>query len=146
MKETQAVREALDKARKEGALTEGQRVNLPSVSDSENAPGGLVQMSEKEFQRRILLYAKAHGWLVHHARPAKTGKGWRTPIQGDEGFPDLVLAKFGAVIFAELKSETGKTTANQEAWLDALAPRLGEAPIVCKWRPSDLPAIERILA
>lgn len=141
MKETDAVREALDKARKEGLVTEGQRVNLPSVSGSENREG----MTEKEFQRRILLYAKAHGWLVHHARPAKTAKGWRTPIMGDPGFLDLVLARAGVVIIAELKSDKGKPTKEQEAWLDALAQRQGNSPVVCLWHASDLPEIERLL-
>lgn len=92
-------------------------------------------MSEEDFKQRIIDAAAAHHWFVHHDRPARTEKGWRTPIQGDPGFPDLCLARDGVIILAELKSSTGKASAEQSAWLAAAGPHAR------LWRPSDWPQV-----
>lgn len=69
----------------------------------------------------IVQAAKLHGWMVAHFRPALTAKGWRTPMQGDPGFPDLVLSKADRpTLFLELKSEKGTHTQSQRAWQKAL--------------------------
>ena len=47
-------------------------------------------MNEAQFTARVIDTARPYGWLVTHFRPAKTEKGWRTPLQGDSGFVDLV--------------------------------------------------------
>ena len=61
-------------------------------------------MTEREFQRAVVELARLMGWRVHHTRPALTRAGeWRTPIQGDAGFPDLVLCRPPRLILAELK-------------------------------------------
>jgi len=52
-------------------------------------------MTEQQLLDAIVQAAKLHGWMVAHFRPALTAKGWRTPMQGDPGFPDLVLARKG---------------------------------------------------
>lgn len=78
-------------------------------------------LSEAQWQQRVMDAARAAGWLVVHFRPAMTQRGrWITPMAGDAGFPDLVLAKGGRVLIAELKSDSGKPTAAQKAWLAAL--------------------------
>jgi 5-methylcytosine-specific restriction endonuclease McrA len=46
-----------------------------------------------QLQRTIVEAARLLGYRVQHARPARTQRGWRTPIEGDVGFTDLVLAK-----------------------------------------------------
>ncbi len=77
------------------------------------------------------------GWLVHHDRPARTVDGWRTAVQGDAGFPDLLMIhpKTGAVLCMELKREGKQPTEPQEVWLAAFA----KSPIRSGvWRPSDL--------
>jgi len=79
--------------------------------------------------------ARLHRWRVGHFRPARTVKGWRTPLEGDGGIPDLILARDGVVLLAELKSATGAATAEQKAWLAAAGPN-GRL-----WRPADWPAI-----
>src|SRR5690606_27676425 len=96
------------------------------------------------------------GWKVHHTRPARTDKGWRTPIQGDAGYPDLTMARRGRMVIAELKSETGELTREQAAWLEHL-PRVAQeddsadrdlhahAIEVYVWRPSDWPHILEVL-
>lgn len=96
-------------------------------------------MSEDDFQTRILDTAERNGWRRIHHRPAKTAKGWRTPMQGDPGFPDLVLARGGVVIVAELKSRRGQPTDDQTLWLEALG---AHARL---WRPADWPAIQNEL-
>lgn len=88
------------------------------------------RMTEYEFQTEVIRTARQLGWMVYHARPAMTSKGWRTAGQGDAaGFPDLVLARAGEVLLVELKSETGRLTGAQRRWLEAAG---GEV-----WRPSD---------
>jgi hypothetical protein len=48
----------------------------------------LPQMSEAELQQNVIDMAHVFGWLVHAERPAMRADGtWRTPIQGDKGFP-----------------------------------------------------------
>ena len=73
-------------------------------------------MTEQQLLDAIVQAAKLHGWMVAHFRPALTAKGWRTPMQGDPGFPDLVLARKGEVLFLELKSQKGRMTEAQTAW------------------------------
>lgn len=125
-------------------------------------------MGEDALQTEIIKTAHQFGWLVAHFRPGQLADGsWRTPVQADgDGFPDLVCVnpKLGKVIFAELKSETGKLSAKQQAWIeavgkvDALTPWVmdGEraeyinvSPVrVFVWRPSDLSSgeIDRVLS
>lgn len=104
-----------------------------------------ANLTEREFQGVVVEYAHLRGWRVHHTRPARTEAGWRTPIQGDEGFPDLVLARRGEVIFAELKSQRGRLTQAQAGWGMALQNpgRLWHRWVV--WQPSDWPEIYEAL-
>jgi len=88
-------------------------------------------VTEADYQQRVLDTAVLLGWHVAHFRPARTARGWRTPMQGQPGFPDLVLARGGTVILAELKTDRGQPKPDQLAWLDAL----GEHGRL--WRPRD---------
>ena len=61
------------------------------------------------------------GWRVYHSRPARTNKGWRTPVSYDgRGFPDLLLVR-DRVIAIEIKGDGDKLTEEQQTWLDAFA-------------------------
>lgn len=114
---------------------------------------------EAGFQTAVIDLARLGGWLVHAERPARTSSGWATPITGDAGFPDLVLAhRQRGVIFAELKSHRGRLGEAQEQWIDTLeaAARIegvGEDATlwyaagfrVYVWRPTDWDAIVRVL-
>ena len=62
---------------------------------------------------------------------------------GDIGFPDLVLARSPRLVFAELKSERGTPTPEQEKWLLTLA--ACSEPEAYLWRPDDLEDMTRIL-
>lgn len=98
------------------------------------------KISEAAFQRAVIEIAKWERWLVHHTRPAQMRSGrWATPIQGDAGFPDLVLAHPArGLIFAELKSAVGRVSDQQTEWLETLRANGVEAYI---WRPRDLQTI-----
>jgi hypothetical protein len=93
-------------------------------------------MDEAQWQAQVVQLAQTLGWMVQHTRPAKVGEKWLTPITGDAGFPDLVLAhpKRG-VIFVELKTETGRLSAGQVTWRRVL--NTGGAEYYL-WRPDDL--------
>ena len=80
-------------------------------------------MTEAQFQRSVIELAQINGWRVFHARKAQNGKGaWRTPVAADgAGFPDLVLVKDGRLVFAELKTDTGRLRPEQKQWLDELS-------------------------
>lgn len=92
-------------------------------------------MSEDDLLTLVLDVAKTYRWKVVHYRPAKTAKGWRTPLQGDKGCPDVILARNGTVLLVELKAEHRYPDADQRAWLH----ELGEHGYL--WRPRDIPLI-----
>lgn len=108
-------------------------------------------MKEADFQANVIQLARMFGWRVAHFRPARTKYGWKTPMQGDPGFPDLVLARDGRVIFAELKSDTGKLSPEQGMWLSAIDPYWEDTPrlpirfAAYVWRPSDIDEIGKVL-
>ena len=39
--------------------------------------------SEEEFTNQVLQFRMMCGWRRAHFRPAKTERGWRTPVSGD---------------------------------------------------------------
>ena len=75
-------------------------------------PTSFIQ-SEAELQEAIVELAEILGWRTFHA--ARIKGHLRTP--SSEGFPDLVLAKNGVPLFAELKTNTGRVSNNQILWL-----------------------------
>jgi hypothetical protein len=94
-----------------------------------------ARMSEEAFQQWVIDFARLRGWRYYHTRYSK-----RSP----SGFPDLVLVRNGRLIFAELKTETGRVTTDQQDWIDDLddvTPLLG----VYVWRPSDMEEIAEVL-
>lgn len=88
------------------------------------------RISEAAFQAQVLAFVRRTGWLVHHSRPAYNRSGRvSTPISGDPGLPDLMLARNGFVAFVELKGDSGSIAPAQVAWAQAL---LG---MPTGWRP-----------
>lgn len=100
-----------------------------------------LTISEQDFQRTVIDYAILRGWRVMHTRPAQTLHGWRTPVEGHAGFPDLVLAREGVVLIRELKrhGRRGYVSKDQRAWLDAL----GHWGAI--WTPADWETIVEVL-
>ncbi len=98
-------------------------------------------LSEAQFQRRVIEMARWNGWMVHHVRPALRQSGRvSTPVQGHIGAPDLLLARDGTVIAAELKSDAGRLRPEQRQWLDHLGVH------GCVWRPRDSDEVQARLA
>lgn len=90
-------------------------------------------MSEKTFQQMVVELATTFGWRTYHTFDSR---------RSASGFPDLVLVR-DRVIWAELKSDTGKVKPDQQAWLNALALAGQETHV---WRPADLQDIAHTLA
>lgn len=89
-------------------------------------------MKEAELQEAVIDTAHTFGWLVAHFRPARTEKGWRTPVAADgKGFPDLVLVR-DRILFVELKSEKGRLSPDQALWQEWLTEGDGDHRV---WRP-----------
>lgn len=83
-------------------------------------------MSERDLQDQVVAIAKTCGWLCYHTHNSRRS----TP-----GFPDLCMVRKRRVIFAELKTEKGKVTADQGRWLIELHAAGVETYL---WRPADL--------
>lgn len=102
-------------------------------------------MTESEFQSAVIEYAKMRGWMVMHTKAAQIRPGvWATPLQGNAGFPDLVLCRpvEGDLVFAELKKQGGRLSVGQKAWITALRAAGAEVHV---WYPDDMEAIVRRL-
>lgn len=93
------------------------------------------KLSEKQFQAQVLQLANLSGWLYYHTHDSR---------RSQRGFPDLVLVRPPAVLFAELKSEGGDLRPEQTVWLEVL--RGCESVEAALWRPSDWPEIEEMLS
>lgn len=90
-------------------------------------------ITEADFLLQIIALAVVYHWKVHHVRPAWSKKGWRTPVQGNVGYPDLTLVRAPRVIVAEVKTDRGSLTREQKEWLDAFRNCPGVETYV--WKP-----------
>ena len=86
-------------------------------------------MRERDFQRRVMDLCQWLGLRYHHETDSRKSR---------PGFPDLVIVGPHGVLFAELKTETGHVSAEQQAWHDDLKRAAAEVYI---WRPSDWPFV-----
>lgn len=102
------------------------------------------RVSESAFQAQVVALAQTMGWRVQHSRPSQVGGKWMTAITGDVGFPDLVLAhRTKGVVFAELKTQHGRLSAEQIEWRNAITHGGGEYHL---WRPDDLQRVMKRLS
>ena len=91
--------------------------------------------TEKKWQQEVSNWFKQMGgWRCYH-----TYRSTHSPA----GFPDLccVHSALGRVLFAELKTETGEVSDDQDGWLTDLA----KSHEVYLWRPSDTDEIQTVL-
>lgn len=91
-------------------------------------------MTEKEFQRQVIDLAKAGSWRIYHTHDSRKSAA---------GFPDLTLVRKAHLIFVELKTDSGRPTADQLNWLDDLRDVRTVAAEL--WRPADLSQICEVL-
>jgi hypothetical protein len=91
-------------------------------------------MTEKDLERFVKDAAKTFGWARYH-----THRSDFSPA----GFPDETLVRGHQLIFAELKSEKGKLSPEQAAWITIL----GQVEVVRVrvWRPADCDTIATTL-
>lgn len=82
--------------------------------------------SEKAFLAWIRRLARDHGWLTYHTHRSD---------RSEPGFPDLVLVR-ECIIFAEVKTNSGKLTQEQHTWLSVLEQASARVDAVV-WRPRD---------
>ena len=111
-------------------------------------------MTEAEFQAQVKDLAELCGWRYTHfntsmrmVRPTD-GPARMVGDKDASGFPDLVLVRPPRIIFAELKTETGKLQQAQADYLTLLQAVAREAPgfmEVAIWRPSDWDTIMEVL-
>lgn len=109
---------------------------LPEMAARMTRIGALPStLSEDQFKTTVIDYAIRRRWLVHHSLPSKLGDRYVTALQGHPGLPDLILARGGVLLAAELKKQNGTVRPAQKLWGAAIGAqhRL--------WRPSDWPAI-----
>lgn len=92
----------------------------------------LPGINEKTFQRQIEDLCKTFGWKYYHTFNSQFSVS---------GFPDLVMVR-ERVVYAELKSDTGKVSVKQQEWIDALRAAGEEAYI---WFPKDFDEAARVL-
>ena len=89
-------------------------------------------MAERHLLACVRQLALSTGWLFYHTHNSE---------RSDPGFPDVVLCRPGALIFAELKDARRKPTEDQIVWLDVLQHSISGCEVYL-WRPADWPAIE----
>lgn len=94
----------------------------------------LPPQTERSFMAQVVQYAELMGWRVYHPFDSRRSAA---------GFPDIVAVRRPRVIWAELKSERGRLTADQVAWLTELRACGQEA---YWWKPSMWPIVEKVLA
>ena len=86
-------------------------------------------MTEVELFENVRAAARLYGWLLYHTRDSHGSTA---------GFPDMVLARPGHILFLELKRENRNATPAQEEWLGILETSCVEGPVkTFLWRPSD---------
>lgn len=106
-----------------------------------------LRISEDDFMSQITKLAELYGYRWVHFRPAKTSKGWRTPVSGPlgKGWPDLFLARDRDQrrMFVELKARNQTLTVDQRAVLDYLRACGFDCHV---WWPQDLDVANGVLA
>lgn len=82
--------------------------------------------SEKQFLGQLRQAAGWLGWRCYHTHDSR---------RSEAGFPDVVLVRPPSVIFAELKTDSGRLTPLQREWLEDL--KACDRVEAVLWRPSD---------
>lgn len=106
-------------------------------------------VTEKEWKAKVIETARLFGWRYAHFLMAKTKRGWRTPQEGDLGFPDMVLVRPPRLIIVELKAhppavKAGQPSEGQAEWLNQLRAVPGVETYL--WWPGDWEQVYLTLA
>ena len=91
-------------------------------------------LTERAFQDKLINFARNQGWRVYHTYDSR---------RNEPGFPDLVMTNGHFVYHVELKTNKGRVTKIQQAWLDDLDN--SAMHVVRVWRPSDRDEFIRVI-
>lgn len=81
----------------------------------------MPRASEAACQAAVINAARIGGWRAYAVRSSQTQSGrWSTAVQGDRGFPDIVLCRDHELLIIELKRKPNKVEQEQHLWHDAL--------------------------
>lgn len=91
-------------------------------------------MRERVLQQAVRDLCRTYGNLHYHTHRSE---------RSEVGYPDSTIVAGDRLIFAELKTETGRITVDQARWIEALSRCACQAcgapaAAVRIWRPSDL--------
>jgi len=89
-------------------------------------------MIEREWQAQVVRYAKQLGWRVYHTHDSR---------RSEPGWPDLALVR-DRLVMAELKTDTGRVSDDQQQWLALLTAAGVETYL---WRPKDVDEVLSVL-
>jgi hypothetical protein len=92
-----------------------------------------VVVTEAQWQAQVVQLAELYGWRWYHTHDSR-----RSPA----GFPDLVLWR-ERVVFAELKTDTGRLTPDQNVFRMQMLRVSGVEHYV--WRPRDFDDVKAVL-
>ncbi len=127
--------------RKSWSLTDLPEKMRQQAAEQLESQGGIPEalkarkseVAEGDFQESVIQYATLRGWRHFHTFDSR---------RSAPGFPDLVLLRGDRQVIAELKTEVGSTTPEQDDWLRAFVDVGAE---VFTWRPGDWDEIESTL-
>ena len=88
--------------------------------------GGRLEIPESRVLEVVRHHAKSNGWLFYHTFDSRGS---------EPGFPDVVATNGKRLLFAELKSATGKLTIEQTQWIELLKHAGIDARV---WRPKHM--------
>lgn len=97
-------------------------------------PAGPLAITEKVFTQQVTDLARHFGWTTYHPYLS---------VRSTPGWPDMAIVRPPRFILAELKTDKGKLSPQQEKWLHLL----GQCPgiEVYEWRPRDYDEIVQVL-
>ena len=99
--------------------------------------------TERQFARQIEYLLELGGWRWCHYEPAVRQSGqWATPLRGDRGLPDYIAVRQNRVLYAEIKGDGGRLSADQRGWIADLLTAGQEVYI---WHPDDLDIARQVL-
>ena len=90
-------------------------------------------LTERQYAEQVEGVLDAFGWTWCHMRAARTKHGWRTPLSGYAGMLDYTAVRDGRLLMFEIKTDTGRLTAEQQWWFDELKKCPGVEVYV--WQP-----------
>lgn len=93
---------------------------------AESAQALLSRLCERDWQAQVVVWLKRGSWQHYHTYESR---------RSNPGFPDLICIhrERKLLLAVELKSESGRLTKQQQAWLDAFA---SVGAVTHVWRPS----------